>query len=86
MPGPADLFNLGDDPYGRQSVEGIVMQTPASATALLVVSIPSFDTDQPDRLRWPGQKAGGGLPNVGDRCLVHFTKDGGAWVGVVWPS
>lgn len=88
MPNPADLASLGDDPYGREPVEGIIAQAPATAHDLLLVTVPSFDADddpQGTRMRWSGPR-GDDLPNPGDRCLVVYTRDGTAWSPVWWPS
>jgi hypothetical protein len=43
---PADLTSSRDDPFGRQPIEAVVYEAPASRTALLSVTIPSFDTAQ----------------------------------------
>lgn len=84
MPGPADLYNGPDDPFGRQPVEGIIASHPASETELVQVVIPSFDSDQGEYLRW--MPHGTRRPEIGDRCLVVFTKQGSAWVATWWPS
>lgn len=81
-----DLFNRSDDPFGRQPTEGVIVKAPTTSTELLHVVTPSQDSEQGDRLRWPGARNGGALPSVGDRCLVVYTKDGTAWVSVWWPS
>jgi hypothetical protein len=79
---PADLTSSRDDPFGRQPIEAVVYEAPASRTALLSVTIPSFDTAQVWKLRWA--RDADHLPAAGDECLVVFTKQGTAWVAAWW--
>lgn len=81
----ADLIEPpDDDPYGRQSVEAIVVKAPADTGQLLTVTILSFADDDVRKVRW--MPRGATLPAVGDYCLIAFTRDGTAWCPAWWPT